>query len=372
MGLITLIVGHLSIFSVMFISHRGRDRHRLRHLPPLPLRGGACAGRPRRPGALETHRASAPGPACCWAPSPRPAPSSCSCSPTSGHPRVRHRVGHRHPAGVRRDDHALSRAAGPRRPARERARGRPRPRAAGRRRRRSGSSASSRIARSILVERGRAARRSRSGARPAWASTTTCSSFRPRASSPSRGRSASSPRPVAPASPRSPPRPTLDELQRQARGLRAPASVSKVESVLMLVPDRTAREDRDSSGSSPPLVGARCAPPSSPRSSTAVCARPRDAAAPAARALAAAEGRGDKRRRPEVLCHAEGRRACSPSSCRGRRGPRRSEQLQSELSRDFADKLASFQTEPRSPAGRARASCRRSCACATSGRAAAT
>ena len=37
MGVITLTVGHLSVFSVMFISIVVGIRHRLRHLLPLPL-----------------------------------------------------------------------------------------------------------------------------------------------------------------------------------------------------------------------------------------------------------------------------------------------------------------------------------------------
>ena len=141
MGLITLTVGHLSIFSVMFISivvGIGIDYgiyFLFRYEEERALGAGVA-------GALETHRAAhrarhgaGRGHGGGSLPCPR-------LDHVPGDSRVRRRVGDRHPHGVPGDDHPLSRAADAGRPARDRAHPRSRATTPCRRRRRTGSSAS--------------------------------------------------------------------------------------------------------------------------------------------------------------------------------------------------------------------------------------
>ena len=114
--------------------------------------------------------------------------------------------------------------------------------------------------------------RSPSGAPSASASTTTCSSFRPRAWSPWRGKSGSWPRPGAPASPRSRPPRASTSSGRSRSAFAALPSVAKVESVLMLVPDRQPGEGQARSGSSP-HCWRPCGSERRPRSIRPRCAR---------------------------------------------------------------------------------------------------
>ena len=180
--------------------HRGRHRHRLRDLLPLPVPGGAVApavaGRRARPNG----RAGGAG---------HPAQRlrgdgrvlRADAHRLSGHPGVRLRGGRRRPDGVPVHGHPLP---GP-------------PRAGGSRPDsvvdgRGGDGGSGEVAGAhhpaSQDDPGGGIDPDRclpSGAPSTSTSTTTCSSFRPRAWSPCSGKSGSSPRPDGRASPRSPP-----------------------------------------------------------------------------------------------------------------------------------------------------------------------
>ena len=130
MGVITLTVGHLTIFSVMFISIVVGHRDRLRHLLPLPLRGGDLP-RPQPQRGPRAHRGAQPAPGCSLGALTaagdvlRP-----HAHRLPGHPGAGLHRGHLDPPRLGRHDDALPRAARARGPAPRRpARARQRPRA---------------------------------------------------------------------------------------------------------------------------------------------------------------------------------------------------------------------------------------------------
>ena len=95
--------------------HRRGHRHRLRDLLPLPVRGGAPAPVVPDQGSSPDGRAGGTGHAA-RGPDGGRRVRRADAHRLPGHPRVRVRLGDRHPRGVLLDDHLVPGPAGPRRP----------------------------------------------------------------------------------------------------------------------------------------------------------------------------------------------------------------------------------------------------------------